>query len=156
LNLTYHLEPLLHGGSALKVGGGGVDVVVDGLLGQINHVGGEEGLAVQLEVSLIGIEHTIEPREELLGAVIGVKDDGDVVGSRDATDVVGSGNGTGNGGLLAVVAHTLTSEESGTTLGDLQNNGAVLVTSSLEGRDNSGRGGDVLEGISTKFHERGD
>lgn len=117
---------------------------------------GVEGLAVQLEVGLIGVQKAIEPREELLGAVIGVKDDGDVVGSRDATDVVGSGNGTGNGGLLAVVAHTLTSEESGTTLGDLQNNGAVLVTSSLEGRDNSGRGGDVLEGISTKFHERGD
>jgi fructose/tagatose bisphosphate aldolase len=36
---------------------------------------------------LVPIEHTIEPREELLGAVIGVKDDGDVVGSRDATDV---------------------------------------------------------------------
>jgi hypothetical protein len=144
LRLTYHLEPLLHGGSALKVGGGGVDVVVDGLLRQINHVGGEEGLVVKLEVSLIGLEHTIQPREELLGAVIGVEDDGDVVGGGHATDVVGSGNGTSNGGLLAFVAHTLTGEESGTTLGDLQDNGAVLVTSSLEGSNNSGRGGDVL------------
>jgi len=143
-NLTYHLEPLLHGGSALEVGGGGADVVVDGLLREINHVRREEGLVVQLEVSLIGIEHTVQPREELLGAVVGVKDDGDTVGGSHATDVVGSGNGTSNGGLLALIAHTLTSEESSTTLGDLQNNGALLVTGSLEGSDNSGRGGDVL------------
>ena len=59
---------------------------------------------------------------------------------------MGSGDGASNGGLLALVAHTLTSEESGTTLGNLQDNGALLVTSSLEGSDNSGRGGDVLVG----------
>ena len=107
-------------------------------------MGGEEGLVVQLEVSLIGIEHAVEPREELLGTVIGVKDDGDVVGGGHATDVVGSGNGTSDGGLLAVVAHTLTGEESSTTLGDLQDNRAFLVTSSLERSDNSRGGGDVL------------
>lgn len=32
----------------------------------------EEGLVVLLEVGLIGIKHTIEPRQELLGAVVGV------------------------------------------------------------------------------------
>jgi hypothetical protein len=141
---TYHLKPLLHGSSALKVGGGGADVPLDGLLRQINHVGGEEGLSVKLEVSLIGIEHTIQPREELLGAVVGVKDDGDVVGGSNATDVVGSGNGTSNGTTLVTVGNTLTGEESSTTLGELQDNGALLVTGSLEGSDHSGRGGHVL------------
>ena len=146
-----HLEPLLHGGSALKVGGGGVDVVVDGLLGQINHVGGEERLAVELEVALVLGEHAIEPGQELLGAVVGVKDDGDTVDGGNAADEVGSGNGAGNGGSLAVVAHTLTGEESGTTLRDLQDDGAVLVASSLEGSDDSGGGGDVLVMVSSRF-----
>lgn len=142
--ITYHLEPLLHGSSTLEVGGGGLDVVVNGLLRQVDHVGGEEGLAVELEVALVLIEHAVEPGQELLGAVVGVENDGDAVDGGNAADVVGSGNGASNGGRLAVVAHTLTGEESGTTLGDLQNDGALLVAGSLEGGDRGGRGGDVL------------
>ena len=112
-------------------------------------MGGEEGLVVQLEVSLIGIEETVQPREELLGAVVGVKDDGDTVGGGNATDVVGSGDTTSDGGSLVTVGNTLTSEESSTTLGELQNDGALLVTSGLEGGDNGGRRGDVLgQGVS--------
>lgn len=68
---------------------------------------GEEGLAVELEVALILIEETIKPGKELLGAVVGVEDDGDAVGGSNAADVVGSGNTTGNGGLLTIVADTL-------------------------------------------------
>jgi hypothetical protein len=69
-NANFHLEPLLHGCGALEVLGGRGDVVVDRLLGQIDHVGGEEGLVVLLEVGLIGVEHAIEPWEELLGAMV--------------------------------------------------------------------------------------
>lgn len=68
---------------------------------------GEEGLAVELEVALILVEEAIEPREELLGAVVGVKDNGDTVGGSNATDVVGSSDTTGNGGFLVLVADTL-------------------------------------------------
>lgn len=38
----------------------------------------------------------------------------------------------------------LSGEESGTTLGDLEDDGAVLVTSGLERRNDGGRGGHVL------------
>lgn len=68
---------------------------------------GEEGLAVLLEVALILIEHTVEPRKQLLGAVVGVEDDGNAVGGSNAADVVGSGDRTSDGGLLAIVADTL-------------------------------------------------
>ena len=68
---------------------------------------GVEGLAVKLEVALILVEQAIEPREELLGAVVGVKDNGNAVGGGNATDVVGGSDTTSNGGLLAVVADTL-------------------------------------------------
>jgi hypothetical protein len=149
IKLTYHLEPLLHGGSTLQVGGGSGDVPVDGLLRQVDHVGGEEGLAVELEVALVLIEHAIEPRQELLGAVVGVEDDRDTVSGGDAADVVGSGDGASNGGLLVSVAHTLTGEVGSTTLGDLQNDGAVLITGSFERSDNGGGGGDVLRWLVT-------
>jgi hypothetical protein len=57
---------------------------------------------------------------------------------------VGSGDGASNGGLLVTVAHTLTGEVGSTTLRDLQNDGAVLITGSFERSDNGGGGGDVL------------
>lgn len=108
---------------------------------------GVERLAVELEVALILIEETVEPGEELLGAVVGVEDDGDTVGGGDAADVVGSGDTTGDGRVLAVVADTLTGEESSTTVGDLEDDGGLVVTGSLEGGDDDGRGGDVLHGL---------
>jgi hypothetical protein len=104
-----HLEPLLHGGSTLEVLGGGLNVPVNGLLRKINHVRREERLALLLEVSLVGIEHTIEPREELLGAVVGVEDDGDAVCGSKGADVVGSSDRAGNRSSLVTVANTLSS-----------------------------------------------
>lgn len=148
---SYHLEPLLHGGSTLQVGSGGRDVPVNGLLGQIDHVAGEEGLAVDLEVALILVHHAVEPGKELLGAVIGVEDNGNAVGRGNGADVVSSGDGTGNGGGLAVIADALTSEVGSTTLGDLQADGGLLVASGLEGRDDGGGGGDVLNGMVSFF-----
>ena len=106
-NADFHLEPLLHGGSALEVSSGGFDVVVNLLLREIDHVGGEEGLAGSLEVSLVGIEHAIEPREELLGAVVSVKNDWDAVGGGNLADEVSTGNRASDGRSLVSVAHTL-------------------------------------------------
>lgn len=103
----FHLEPLLHGGSALEILSRGLDVPLNTLLRQINHVRAEERLAGGLEVSLIGNEHAIEPRQELLGAVVGVEDNGDAVGGSNGSDVVGTGNGAGDGSLLALVVHAL-------------------------------------------------
>lgn len=135
-NTNLHLEPLLHGGSALQVGGGGFNVVVDGLLRQVNHVGGEEGLAVHLEVLLVGVEHAIEPRKQLLGAVVGVQDNGDAVGGGNRADVVGGSDGTGNGGGLVGVGDALAGEEGSTTLRGLQDNGRLGIAGSLESGNN--------------------
>jgi hypothetical protein len=75
IRITYHLEPLLHGSSTLQVLGGGLNVEVDGLLREVDHVRGEERLAVRLEVALVLVKHSIQPRQELLGAVVGVQND---------------------------------------------------------------------------------
>ena len=108
---------------------------------------GEEGLAVELEVALILVHHAVEPGEELLGAVVGVEHNGNAVGRGNGANVVSSGDGTGNGSGLAVIADTLTSEVGSTTLGDLQADGGLLVASGLEGSDDGGGGGDVLNGM---------
>ena len=111
-----HLEPLLHGSGTLKVLGSCLDVPLNRLLGKVDHVRGEKGLAGGLEVGLIGIEHTVEPGEELLGAVVGMKNDRDTVGGGDGTDVVSAGNRTSNGGGLVAVAYTLLSSVFSKTL----------------------------------------
>lgn len=105
---------------------------------------GEEGLAVSLEVALVLIQQAIEPGEQLLGAVVGVKDDGNAIEGSNAADEVSGGNTTGDGSLLAIVADTLAREVGSTALGQLQDDGAVLITGSLEGSNNSGGRGHVL------------
>ena len=120
-----------------------------------------------LEVSLIGIEHAIEPRQELLGAVIGVKDNGNAVDGGERSDEVSSGNGTGNRGSLVAVGDTLernvrisdvllgsqvqelagsylAGEEGSTALGELQDDGGLGIASSLESSNDGGGRSDVL------------
>ena len=72
-NADFHLEPKAEGGHALKVFHASSDVLLLGLLGKVKHVGGEQGLAVLLEVLFIGLEHTIEPGEKFVGTVVGVE-----------------------------------------------------------------------------------
>jgi hypothetical protein len=90
-------------------------------------------------------EHAVEPGEELLGAVVRVKDDGDTVGGGDGADVVSGSDGTGDGSLLLVVLDTLTGEEGGTTLGDLENDGGLRVAGTLKGGDDGRGRGNVLQ-----------
>jgi hypothetical protein len=78
-------------------------------------VGREKGLVVLLEVGLIGIEHAVQPWQKLLGAVVGVEDNGDAVDGCNGADVVCGSDGSGNGSLLVLVVNALTGEVCGTT-----------------------------------------
>ena len=91
---AHHLQPLLHGSSSLEVLLGSGNVLVLLFLTEVNHVRGKQRLAVLLEVSLVFIEHAIQPRKQLLGAVVGVQDDGNSVCRSNAANVVCGGNGT--------------------------------------------------------------
>ena len=72
-------------------------------------------------------------------------DNGNAVDGGNGADVVSGGNGTGDGSLalLSRVLDALAGEEGSTTLGSLEDDGSLLVASSLEGSDGSARGGDV-------------
>lgn len=107
----------------------------------------EEGLSVLLVVCLIGIEHTVHPWQELLGTVVSVENDGTVqsayllftiftncshaIDRSNTSDKVSSGNGTSDGCLLLVVCYTFTGKVSGTTLGQLEDDGGVNIPSGL-------------------------
>lgn len=140
LTSNLHLEPLLHRSSALQVLGGGVDVVLHLFFAKIDHVGGEEGSASLLELLLIGVEHTVEPWQELLTvstasverpralsrecnlrAVVGVENDGDAVDGSNGSDIMSSGNGASDGSLLflGAVGNALACEEGSTALGTI-------------------------------------
>lgn len=68
---------------------------------------GEEGLAVLLEVILVGVHHAVEPWEQLLSTVVGVQDNWDAVAGGNGADVLGSCDGSGNRGFLATIGNSL-------------------------------------------------
>ena len=126
-------------GHSLKVLDTELNVLLLGLLGQVEHVGREQGLAVFLVVGLVGLEHTVKPWEELLGAVVRVEDDWDTVSWGDSSDEVSGSDGTGDGSLLVSVGKTLSTEESGTSLGDLEDDRRLDVSSGLKTCVDNGR-----------------
>jgi len=137
-----HLQPDLHLDETLKVLYADCNVLLIGLFAEIKHVRGVEGLSVLLEVSLVGLNHAIEPGEELLRAVVGVKDDGNAVVGGHLADVEGHGDGTGGSGVG--VLGGLASEVSSTAVGDLNHDGAVHLLTSLH---------DGIAGGGTAKHE---
>lgn len=138
-----HLQPLLHRRRALEVRRGGADVELDGLLGQVDHVRREERLAVLLEVLLVRIEHAVQPRQQLLCAVICVEANRNFIRGGNSADEVSGSDGASDGGGLVAVGHALAGEEGGATLGHLQDDGRLGVAGGLEGGDHRRRRGDV-------------
>jgi hypothetical protein len=101
------------------------DVLVIGFLRKVKHVRGEEGFAILGKVRLVGFQHAIEPREELLRAVIRVHDDGDAVVRGHGAHVKGEGYGTGGASVL--VRDRLTGHELTSSVGCLNHDGGVAL-----------------------------
>jgi len=140
-----HLEVAVDLGHAVEVFDANLNVLLLAVLREIEHVGREKRFTVLGKVFLISSQHTIEPRKELLGAVIRVNNDGDTVGLGNGANMVGASNGSENGGLLVLVGDTLSSVVSSTTVGELDDNGGLCVTGSLESSIH-GAGGSAVDG----------
>jgi hypothetical protein len=65
----------------------------------------EERDTMFLEVLFVLVEHTIKPRKQLFGAMIGVQDDWNSVDWSNGTDIMCSGNGTGDTRFLVLVGN---------------------------------------------------
>ncbi|ENY73677.1 recombinational DNA repair protein [Aeromonas diversa CDC 2478-85] len=115
----FQLESHVHLGHAGQVLAADVDVLFQRLFGQIQHVGGEQRLAGLGEVLLTGVQQTVDPRQQLLGGVVGVQDDRHTVGFGHGVNVLGTGDGTQDGGLLTFQLQALTGGEHGAAVGEL-------------------------------------
>ena len=106
-------------------------------------MGGEEWLSSFFEEFLIGFEHTIEPWQQLLRAVIGVKDYGDAVGWCYLADVVCCRDSSSNGSLLVLVVDTLSRKVGSASLRELEDDGCLLRLSCFESGYGGRRAGDI-------------
>jgi hypothetical protein len=101
------------------------DVLIIRFLRKIKHMRGEEGFAILGKVGLVGFQHAVEPRKELLRAVIRVHDDGDAVVRGHGADVKGEGDGPG--GARVLVRDGLTGHELASAVGGLDHDGGVAL-----------------------------
>lgn len=95
------------------------------------------------EVSLVSIEHAIEPWQQLLRTVVSVQHNRDAVQRSQSSDVVCSSDGASDAGFLVLVSDTLSGKVGCTALAGLEDDRAVLVASSLESSDDGGAGRDI-------------
>ena len=118
-------------GELLKVLLADGNVLLEGLLGEVKHVRGEEGLAGRLVVLLGGGKEAVDPGKPRLLAMVGVEDDGDAVEGGDLVDVLGGGDGTGDGGAVVGVVEGLTGDELSATLGEGDHDGTAVLGGGL-------------------------
>ena len=142
-----NLEVAVDLSHALEVLLGDLHVLLDGLLGEVEHVGAEQGLAVLGEVLLVSLEEAVEPGEERLGAVVGVEDDGDTVELGEGAHVEGTRDAAHDGSLLvSLVLPALAGVVDAAAVGELDDHGRVGNLGRLEARVGHGGHGAVHGG----------
>ena len=138
--------------TAFEILGGQFQVVVEVFGGKIDHVGRVKSSASFLEVLLISFKTTIQPRKELLGAVVSVENDGNTVSFSNSMDILGTSDRTENGVALGLIGlDALTTDEGSTTVRELDDDGAVDSSSSFETSINGIGVGTVDGGDSKTF-----
>jgi hypothetical protein len=165
-----HFEKAVHGSQSLQVLDTNFDVLGLGFLGQVQHVGAEEGFAVCLEVFFVGSDHAVEPRKQLLGTVVRVDwgefegqsfrgqsksklplltHDGNSVRAGHRADEMSSSNSSQNRSLLLSVGKAFAGHELSTAVRELDNDGGLDVSRRFEnGIDGRARG--AVEGRDGK------
>lgn len=69
-----------------------------------------------LEVRLVGVEHAIEPLEQLMGAMVGMEYNRNTISLRYSANVLGASNRPSNRSFLISIGQTFAGEESGASL----------------------------------------
>ena len=110
---------------ALEVAHADVEVLLDRLLGQVEHVRAEQRATGALEVGFAGIEQAIDPAELVLGAVVGVQDHASAVGGGQRVHVVRGRDRAGDRRCVALQAAALAGHERAAAVGELDDDGAV-------------------------------
>mmetsp|Transcript_37551 Transcript_37551/g.79809 ORF Transcript_37551/g.79809 Transcript_37551/m.79809 type:complete len:256 (+) Transcript_37551:758-1525(+) len=127
-----HLERTTNLCHACQVLDAHLDVLLQRLLREVDHVRGEEGLTVQLEVALVGVEHAVQPGEEGFRAMIRVKDHRHTVLFSHRPHVVRTRDGACDAGMKVGVVEALASVELRSTRGELNHDRRVELPSCLQ------------------------
>ena len=126
------LEGHAHLAHSLEVGAAEINVVLQGLDGKVDHVGGEQRNSVILVVSLAGVKKAVDPGKELLCAVVGVDHGCNAVVLCYVVHVEGHGDGAEYLSLLSGKIKSLACEELRAAVGDLADDCGVGLLGSLE------------------------
>mmetsp|Transcript_39229 Transcript_39229/g.72850 ORF Transcript_39229/g.72850 Transcript_39229/m.72850 type:complete len:225 (+) Transcript_39229:379-1053(+) len=126
-----HLEQAVDLGHSLEILLALAHVFLQGLLREIDHMRGEERLAILFEVSFISIQHPIHPRQACLVTMICVENDRDTVQLCNFAHMLGTGNGTRNACLVVLVVSRLASDELSTSHGEGDHDRTTILGSCL-------------------------
>mmetsp|Transcript_26817 Transcript_26817/g.49284 ORF Transcript_26817/g.49284 Transcript_26817/m.49284 type:complete len:265 (-) Transcript_26817:277-1071(-) len=115
-----------------------LNVLLKRLLREINHVRGEERFAMQLKVALVCLHQPIQPRKQVLGAVVGVQDDRNTVLLSKGADMVCARDGARDASMEVAVVQPLASIELGSSGGELDDNWRVHLPGGLHASIDTG------------------
>jgi hypothetical protein len=102
-----------------------------------------ERLSILGKVGFVSLEHTVEPREELLGAVVRVENDRNAVEGSQGAHMKSQGNGSS--GCSVGVLDALSTQEGTASVGHLNHDGGLVDFGSFH---------DGVGGRGTVFSER--
>jgi hypothetical protein len=88
------------------------------------HVRRVKGLSILGKIGFVSLEHAVEPREELLGAVIRVKNDRNAVEGSQGAHMKSQGNGSSGRGVGVLDA--LSTQEGTASVGHLNHDGGLV------------------------------
>ena len=140
----FDLEGHAHFGHPLEILGADLQILVQRLLGKIEHVRAVERPSCLGELLLAGREHPVHPREQFLGAVVGVENDRHAVGLRGGVHIVGPGDASDDGAGLTLLRDPLSDEEVGSTVGKLNHHRRVHLAGGGQSRVD-GTGADAVD-----------
>mmetsp|Transcript_140083 Transcript_140083/g.243963 ORF Transcript_140083/g.243963 Transcript_140083/m.243963 type:complete len:224 (-) Transcript_140083:320-991(-) len=142
----FHLQKTVDLGHTLQVLLADGHVFLQGLFRKVKHVGGKQRLSMFLEVSFVGLQHTLKPRQPALLAVICVKDHRDTIELCNLTHVQGTGNGASNCCSIICIVSSFAGNELTTTPGESDDDGTAVLLSSFHARIDRVRTNDVWTG----------
>ena len=129
----FDLQAHLQGHHALQIIGADGEVVLQRLLGQIQHVRGIKRLAVGFVVSFALGDQTIDPGEQLAVGVIGVQDHADTIIFGQQMHMLGGRDGAHDLGRITI-RHALAGKKLRPTVGKLNNDVRFVARRRLQYR----------------------
>jgi len=123
---------------------------VERLLGEVEHVRAVERLAGLGELLFAGGEQAVDPREQLLRAVVGIEDDGHAVGLGRGVHVMRAGDAAEDGTVLVFLRDVFADEELGPAIRELDHGRRVDLAGGGE-RGVDGAGADAIDRRQGEF-----